>query len=449
MATNWNEEGERYLPQALAGKCRSDAISGVNDTIFGLRFRVDNFAHVRAAYGARVASEVMRQISRIISELMDGVGLVQQVSAGILHVDAAAGLFGGQPWPVDACAAWIDKVCASLPHIPLSTSGGRILVWLSGAPIRSGVDLDDFSYLPVLAPFAADPIGRDAGWVSRYLDDMEIAAAVVDQMAAASAAGASNSFALCWQPIRCASDDDDMLYAEGLLRFIDKDGQAQSAGKAIAALERIGFARPFDRHVANLVFAELERHPELSLGLNISAQSACWDIWWEDYAARLRAAPAAAKRLVIEITETTPIADIFAAVKFVSRMRRLGCRIALDDFGAGHMSLRYMWALAPHIVKIDRMFLAKAQTSEAGRQTYFHLAKLAQSAGATVVAEGVETRALAVLATEMGVECQQGYHWGQPTFSNIWSSYRFEVPAPIAAEALATQSAITGAGAQA
>ena len=446
MATNWNEEGERHLPQALVGKCRSDAVSAVNDTILGLRFRVDNFAHVRAAYGAQVASEVMRQVSRIISELMDGAGLVHQVSAGILHVDAAAGLFGGQPWPVDACAAWIDKLCASLPHIPLSTSGGRILVWLSGAPIRSGVELDDFGYLPVLAPFAPDPIGSNVAWVSRYLDDMAIAAAVVDQMAAASAAGPSNSFALCWQPIRCASDDDDMLYAEGLLRFIDTDGQARSAGKEIAALERVGFARPFDRHVANLVFAELERHPKPSLGLNISAQSACWDIWWEDYAARLRAAPAIAKRLVIEITETTPIGDISAAVKFVSRMRRLGCRIALDDFGAGHMSLRYMWALAPHIVKIDRLFLSRAQNSEAGRQTYFHLAKLAQSAGATVVAEGVETHAQAVLALEMGIECQQGYHWGQPTFSNIWSRSASEMKAPIAAAALTMQSGFSDLG---
>src|SRR6266480_3228366 len=71
--------------------------------------------------------------------------------------------------------------------------------------------------------------------------------------------------------------------------------------------------------------------------------------------ADLAAAPPSelARRLVIEITETAALCDIEESARFVDTLRGLGCRVALDDFGAGHTSLRHLQILPVDIVKID------------------------------------------------------------------------------------------------
>lgn len=375
-------------------------------------FTIANFDHVLAAYGEKAAGDLLQGVRNGLVEWL-GQEWVADVGRGRFRVDvdeASVDCSGG----LETWASRVDEACRALSFRPFDTAGGRICAWVSASLYESGhpvsrVDRD------APAAFVGAAVGAGADWVPRYRADMALVVAVADLLAADGAG--TDILIFNWQVVRSASQKG-VLYSECQSRLVGSDGQMRGMGLEIAALERVGFARLYDRHVAEFVLAALEDHPGLSLGFNISAQSARWDVWWEDFASRLQAVPGLAGRLVVELTETAPLSDVAEAVRCTTRLQRLGCRIALDDFGSGHTAMRYLWALAPDLVKIGRVFVAQLEHSDRARRAFFHLARLAESSAAIVIAEGVETSAQADLAREMGVDWQQGRHWGQPSFSS-------------------------------
>lgn len=150
------------------------------------------------------------------------------------------------------------------------------------------------------------------------------------------------------------------LYAEGLLRV---SGLAGSGGPAsfIPSLERLGLVRMLDRAVVLAVLGELERKSSAKLGCNVSASSLMLDSFWMGIVERLAARPDVAARLTIEVTETAPLPDFDVAVAFVQHLKKLGCQIALDDFGAGHSNVAFALAVKPDVIKIDGAYLHRAR----------------------------------------------------------------------------------------
>jgi EAL domain-containing protein (putative c-di-GMP-specific phosphodiesterase class I) len=95
-------------------------------------------------------------------------------------------------------------------------------------------------------------------------------------------------------------------------------------------------------------------------------------------------------------------------------LRRLGVRVALDDFGLGYSSLTHLKALPVDVVKVDRSFVADLVRSTEDRAVVEAVLTLARRMGLTVVAEGVETADQDALLREMGCPVVQGYLYGRP-----------------------------------
>jgi EAL domain-containing protein (putative c-di-GMP-specific phosphodiesterase class I) len=118
--------------------------------------------------------------------------------------------------------------------------------------------------------------------------------------------------------------------------------------------------------------------------------------------------------LTFEITETAIISDEAAARAFVSGMRDLGHRIALDDFGAGYGGFTYLKHLPVDFLKIDREFVQDLPDNERSRHVVEAVVNLARGFDLVTVAEGVEDEAALQLLRELGVDMAQGYHLGRP-----------------------------------
>jgi EAL domain-containing protein (putative c-di-GMP-specific phosphodiesterase class I) len=130
--------------------------------------------------------------------------------------------------------------------------------------------------------------------------------------------------------------------------------------------------------------------------------------------------PEIAQRLIVEITETVAIQDIDETAKFVAAVRDLGCRVALDDFGAGYTSFRNLKALDVDCVKIDGSFV-KGLSENVDNQLFVRtLLGLAEGLGLKTVAECVETAADAALLARRGVRYLQGWYFGKPTLERPW-----------------------------
>jgi diguanylate cyclase len=118
-------------------------------------------------------------------------------------------------------------------------------------------------------------------------------------------------------------------------------------------------------------------------------------------------------QLVLEITEES-LADESYVIPALRRLRASGLRIAIDDFGAGYSSLRYLHRLPADIIKIDRGYVSDIGSDRAAGRLVETLWQMFSALGLIAVAEGVEDAAQAAILTEMGCPLAQGYLFGRP-----------------------------------
>ena len=161
--------------------------------------------------------------------------------------------------------------------------------------------------------------------------------------------------------------------ADGTLVPAQRRHPGRRAARARAAA-RPSRARAGDR-------ANWSRRPACSASLNVSPASTTDPDWWSALGALLRANPGVAERLIVEITETAAIQDIDDTRGFVARVKDLGCRIAIDDFGAGYTSFRNLRKLGVDMVKIDGAFVQNLTRSEDDRAFVRTLIDLAARLG--------------------------------------------------------------------
>lgn len=229
----------------------------------------------------------------------------------------------------------------------------------------------------------------------------------------------NNRLVLAVQPIVRATNHAVDHY-ECLLRLKRVDGSIMSAAAFIPHVERTSLMRSIDRHALELAVEELKAHPRVRLAINISGLTANDRGWFRALSSFMRGHPGIAERLTVEITETIALQDIDETARFVRAVRDLGCHIALDDFGAGYTSFRYLKTLAINCVKIDGSFV-RGITENIDNQLFIRtLLGLAEGFGLSTVAECVETAEEAALLTARGVQMLQGYHFGAPMLDRPW-----------------------------
>jgi diguanylate cyclase (GGDEF)-like protein/PAS domain S-box-containing protein len=120
------------------------------------------------------------------------------------------------------------------------------------------------------------------------------------------------------------------------------------------------------------------------------------------------------ERLILELTETTDVADPETATDQLRALNDLGVRLALDDFGTGYASLGYLKRFPVQILKIDRQFVQNIEHSPEDRAIVCGIIDLALSFGLKTIAEGVETVEQQRIVTDLGADFGQGYLWAQP-----------------------------------
>lgn len=166
----------------------------------------------------------------------------------------------------------------------------------------------------------------------------------------------NKSFHLYYQPIVDAKAHQPKFY-ECLLRMFDEKGELLPAGEFLPIAEKMGLIRSIDRFVLDVVIGELNESPDVHLAVNISSLSTTDPSWLRALTAQVKDNEEIAHRLLVEITETTALHDMRETTRFIAALKEMGCRLALDDFGAGYTSFRHLHKLSVDIVKIDGSFV--------------------------------------------------------------------------------------------
>jgi diguanylate cyclase (GGDEF)-like protein len=198
------------------------------------------------------------------------------------------------------------------------------------------------------------------------------------------------------------------------------EGGSLLAPDIVPVAEKLGLIRLVDHRVLELVIDELVNAPAVHLSLNISPNTTTDPDWWGSMDAAMRSNPAIGERLIVEITETAAIQNIDDVRDFVTRLKNHGCRIAIDDFGAGYTSFRNLRKLGVDIVKIDGAFVQNVVRSADDRAFVQTLIDLARRLGLKTVAEWVQDEEAAKLLEEWGCDFIQGRHVGLASLERPW-----------------------------
>jgi diguanylate cyclase (GGDEF)-like protein len=215
------------------------------------------------------------------------------------------------------------------------------------------------------------------------------------------------------QPIVTSRSHEPEFY-ECLLRMRRLDGSVVSASEFIHVAEQFGLSKLIDYRVLELAVDLLRATPKIKLALNVSATTATDPQWMEALEGFTGKDRTLTERLTVEITETTAISDIKAAIKFVSTLKAIGCRVALDDFGAGYTSFRSLRELGVDMVKIDGSFIKNLVTEAEDEMFVRTLIDLARSFGVVTVGEWVGDERTVKLLEKAGMSYMQGYFFGAP-----------------------------------
>ena len=121
-----------------------------------------------------------------------------------------------------------------------------------------------------------------------------------------------------------------------------------------------------------------------------------------------------AKNLEIEITESIMIDSVDKALQCIGEIKKMGIKIAIDDFGTGYSSLSYLNKFPADLLKVDKSFIDKMNSSKSSRQYVSAIISMGHIMGFDVISEGVEQPEQVETLKEIGCDFVQGFIWGKP-----------------------------------
>ena len=373
---------------------------------------LDGFKGVNDQFGHTVGDSVLREtVTRIASQIReaDHVGRLGGDEFGVLLCDRVEG---------ERVTAVADRVLAAL-RAPMHVGQHTTIHCTGSLGIATfptdGDRREELITRADLAMYVAKNSGGD-----RYLRFSEHLGSEAMERAQLrhdlARAVADKDFDLAFQPI-VDLGSGAVVGVEALARWV-------RGANRVAAHEFIAFAEQSGQIVSigRLLIEVVERdvHQVLSvlppggfLAVNLSARELVDDVLLE----RLLEGPltAQAGSIVLEVTETSELQAKPDVTASLDRLRAVGYRLAVDDFGAGFSNFGRLEQLHPDLLKIDRSLVARAGSGVDGGVAFLTAARIvAESLRCDVVAEGVETEAEREIVMALDIRLAQGFLLGEP-----------------------------------
>ncbi|MCO5132063.1 MAG: bifunctional diguanylate cyclase/phosphodiesterase [Xanthobacteraceae bacterium] len=387
---------------------------------------IDHLARINDAFGFDVADQVICEVSaRIRSRLRGG---------------DAMGRFSGNKFglilkscDVDDMQIAAERFLASVREPVVPTRLGPVAVTASIGAVnlpRHARSVDDALNRAQEALEAAKSrrVGSYSVWQRNVEREVQrrLNIRVTDEIVTALN---QRRVGLGFEPVVNAKARGEVVFYESLVRMRQDNGEFLLGPDIVPIAEKLGLIRLLDHRVLELVIAELAAAPDIRLSLNISPGTTFDPDWWAIMESLLKAHPDVAARLIVEITETVAIQDIDDVRGFVSRLKNFGCRIAIDDFGAGYTSFRNLRNLGVDIVKIDGAFVRNITHSSDDRAFVQTLIDLARRLDIKTVAEWVQDADAAQLLSSWGCDYVQGHLIGLASTRRPWAEQPEAQPA--------------------
>jgi diguanylate cyclase (GGDEF)-like protein/PAS domain S-box-containing protein len=399
---------------ALTQACSSADESGRQHAVCFID--LDRFKIVNDTAGHAAGDALLSEIGGVIRNSVRGGDVTARLGGdefGLLLYDC----------PADHAEFIADKLIQSIRAVPFAWEGRAYdigaSIGLAVVSAGSAVPGEVLSQADI-ACYTAKGLGRNRVAVYRA-GESEARRQHRDLQVAARIRGAieNGEFQLFGQEIRRLQPGSvSERHYEILLRMFDDDGSLLDPDAFIPAAERYDLMANIDRWVIGRVLGEygsrLAAEPDLSISINLSANSLNDPRFWPFLESQLAASALPAERLRLEITETSLINNLSASSFLVQSARGAGCAIVLDDFGTGLSSFAYLKRFPIDYLKIDGSFMRKLASNPVDRTIVESINDIAHKLGAATIAEWVEDAETAEILRAIGVDHAQGFAIARP-----------------------------------
>ncbi len=389
-----------------------DTVPGSRMPVSLVLFDCNHFKAINDTYGHQVGDLVLQTIAGIIqSNLRNGDNLyrVGGDEFVLILLDADA----------EAARRLAERIMEAVRGYDFSRLGieepVRLSIGIASAIAEHADQLRDMYWEADLAMYHAKRPGFHH--IALFSEDMKSeAGSVFSSQTIATVTEAietGRNLVMYYQPIHSLKEGRVMYY-EALVRIRGEHGIINPA-EIFQIVESRRLEQDLDRAVFRQVRADLEQGliPEgTGVSINVSGPSVTeaglFD-WLEPMAPLLER-----YRIVLEVTETSLIRQIYEASRSLDRLRAAGFKVALDDFGSGYSSLRYLASMPVDVVKFDITLVRGLAERNRQAQVIEGLVHLIRAAGYPVVAEGIENEEMLERVRRLGFEFVQGFHIGRP-----------------------------------
>jgi diguanylate cyclase (GGDEF)-like protein len=363
---------------------------------------IDDLGRVNRTYGFDLADQV--------------IGMVAQRLCSRMRTSDALGRFSGNKFGIilhecdaDALTIAASRFVSGVRESPIETAVGPVPVSVTAGGIIAPRHARTVAEIMGRAQEALD-IAQAAGrgTFRVYAPSVESEARRRENLRQADvivSALNERRVSMAFQPVVHARTRE-LAFRECLVRLYDQDGVEIDAMSIIPIAEKLDLVRMIDHRVLELTASELRADPGMRCSLNVSASTVHDPVWLAAFGAEMRGG--IGERLIVEITESAVIRDVEATRCFVARVKASGCKVAIDDFGAGYTSFRNLRRLGVDMVKIDGSFVANLEFAPDDRAFVRALLELARELGLETVAEWVQSEEAAASLIEWGCDYFQG-----------------------------------------
>lgn len=369
---------------------------------------VDNFKAINSAYGYAVADQVFAGVARRIRAALREGDTIGRYSGNKLGLVLRA-------CDENQMLAAAERFLTTVRETVIETESGAVAATVSiggvTLPRHGNLVSDATAHVQEALERARE---RGPGRFVAYTTSPERLAARRENAArSAELVTALNDrrIKLAFQPI-IDTRTRQPVYHEALARLVRADGSILPAREFVPLSERLGLVRLLDYRSLELALGVLVASPEARLSLNVSIATTGDSDWLARLAATLTANRSVGERLTIEITESSVIENLAETEHFVDFVHNLGCRVAIDDFGAGHTSFRNLQKFKVDTIKIDGGFIEDLAANPQNQVFVRALVDLASNLGAETVAEWVSDEATVEILAGYGVTHLQGQYAG-------------------------------------
>jgi diguanylate cyclase (GGDEF)-like protein len=372
---------------------------------------LDGFKSLNDSFGHEAGDSMLLHLSECLSRLIGERGLVARLGGDEFAVVVP---HEREPEEIAALAQALDRAIGA----PVTISGATVHVRASIGVAIAPVHGEDRKTLLRHADFAMYRAKQRGGGVARHNDNQNGRLDRPSMIAALREAIHTSSLTLNYQPkLRLATME--IVGVESLLRWTHPIYGAISPDQVIPVAESAGLIGPLTRWVLEAAISQCSAWHRDGLDLNVAVNLSPSQIDDPDILEQvlelLETYGLPANALTLEITESADIpGKACDDVEMLETLSRLGVRLSIDDFGVGTSSLTRVRHFPVKELKIDKSFVMSLNIEPKDLAVVASTVELAHHLGLEVVAEGVETEAIAEQLSTLGCDIVQGYLYSPP-----------------------------------